>query len=201
MRLSQKKIALYGFLLFAAIMGLVIDRLYTPQSANAAIGGTRDRVRTPTGTDAEELGDIPPVAAIFDPSRSTAASSAHALKSATKVLKRDAFGLSAGMREVYQRKTAVVDQGRQSAKQRKAEQARDAADAFATSHRLEGTLLHPTDTRAVVDGRLLRIGDQLDGFELRRIERYRALFSKDGKDFELKLPNPLNTKVGVGNKR
>ncbi len=202
MRLSQKKAVLYGFLLLAALTGLVIDRLCTPQSASAAIGPMGARAKIPGGADGEgELGDVPPVAAIFDPSRSTFAPSGDALKSATNAAKRDAFGLSGRMLAVYQRKTAVVNQARQAAKRRQAEQARVAADAFATSHRLEGTLLHPTDPRAVIDGRLLRVGDRLDGHELCRIERYRALFSKDGKDFELKLPNPLNPKVGVGNQR
>jgi len=52
----------------------------------------------------------------------------------------------------------------------------DPAVEFAVSHSLQATLQDGSDRVALVDGRILRPGQTLDGFRLLRVDPYRAIF-------------------------
>lgn len=60
---------------------------------------------------------------------------------------------------------------------------------FADRHRLEGVVAGRRPM-ALVDGRRLRIGDELDGHRLIKIERERAIFERDGVVTVLAVPPP-----------
>jgi hypothetical protein len=63
----------------------------------------------------------------------------------------------------------------------------EAALAFVAKHRLISTVVNGKNPNAMVDGRLLRIGEELDGFRLVSITKQSACFELAGTRAELKF--------------
>ncbi|MBI4580989.1 MAG: hypothetical protein HY718_14880, partial [Planctomycetes bacterium] len=61
---------------------------------------------------------------------------------------------------------------------------------FLGSHRLKGTTLRDGEAWAIINDRIVRVGEHIDGFELQRVERYRAFLAKDDLSVVLSLPLP-----------
>lgn len=201
MKMSPKKIALYTLLLGAAGIGMTIDRLYAPVAAKT-VTPLRLALQELTRTDEELPSDIgPPIAAIFDPAKKAGSFAKTDGTDASAEAVKDAFSLSSRMLDIYQRQATLAVQAKEVVEKQKELEAQNRVTDFTGSHRLKATFLHPTDTWIVVDDRILRIGDQVDGFTLRRIERYRAVFAAGKELAELKLPSATDTKVSPANSR
>ena len=202
MKLNEKKIALYAFLLLASGVGLLIDRLFARpggQSTGRVMGMV---LAQPNSVSEENLSGIgPPLAALFDPSRLGSAPDEAADPGAAPAASRDVFGLSHAMLVRYQSKAVPTEKERQVAEQKKAEEIRESAAAFGASHRLMGVFIGPADKWAIVDGRILRIGDQVDGFVLHRIDDYGAVFARGDDLRSLHLPTAFESKVGTAEPR
>ena len=63
----------------------------------------------------------------------------------------------------------------------------DATAGFAKKHRLTSVMLSPTGSSALIDSRVLTIGEKLDGFELVAISQDSATFEMNGRQVVLKL--------------
>jgi len=200
MKPKGKKAAVYAFLLLAACVGLLIDRYCVPAIAAASGRPMKPAVRADVTDDGRRLAIGPPMAAIFAPPRLAAISSQQEGLSQAEALLRDAFTLSERMRRAYQATSEQSEKVREAERQKEVADAREQTEAFAGSHSLKAVFLHPADRWAVVDDRILRVGDEIDGFALRRIGRYEAYFEKDGETVHLKLPRPGGSK-GDGNEK
>jgi hypothetical protein len=64
---------------------------------------------------------------------------------------------------------------------------RDLAGEFAQEHRLTSVILIGTGGSAVVDGRAIRVGQELDGFRLTRLTPGGAVFQSGDSQVELRL--------------
>jgi len=195
MKLNQRKVALYAFLLVASGMGLMIDRLYSLPSAVGAAPAVRTSTGAPGGAEEEEVSGIgPPMAAVFESSAFRSPAGAGAKLGAVSPLLKDAFSMSAKMGERYDSKSARHQEEQERARKKDQEE-RQLVEAFSKSHRLMGVFVLPPNKWVVVNDRVLRIGDSLDGFALHRIEDYRALFRRGSLVVELELPRPTDAKV------
>lgn len=63
-------------------------------------------------------------------------------------------------------------------------------EAFQTEHQLQATFVSQDTMIAVVSGRVLRLGEFIDGFRLTRIEAYRAEFRRGRDRVWLSIPLP-----------
>jgi len=66
-------------------------------------------------------------------------------------------------------------------------QEQDAATVFAANHQLRGVLATDQARCVTVDDRVLRLGDELDGFKLVAIEEDSVTFEADGRQVTLRL--------------
>jgi hypothetical protein len=196
-KLGHKKTMLYGLILAAAVIGLAIDRLRSEDSnagavvesvvsaklnASAGSGG-----KTATADEKQVKG--PDIARIFQGAASgEKAKPSSSLDPATV---RDAFGLTAQMKQFYKQESQAKKE--EEAKQAASEEElrRQQAEQFQSAHKLKGTSLRDNDAWALIDGRVVRVGEQIDGFELQRVERYRVYLQKDNINVILSLPMPF----------
>ncbi len=202
MKLREKKVALYAFLLVAAGIGLLIDRTYISRGPSQAAAAIAQRLGA--GSDVGDLVmEAPPVAQIFQslPTPGVPTGLMGTLQAGSAV--RDAFGLTPEMRKFYRTKEELMQKQKEMDEARQVEQAKaeEARSSFSDRHQLSGTFLHPTASWAIVDGRVLQIGDEIDGFTLRRVDGYRAVFAQGETVMELELPRATSTKVGPDEKR
>ena len=102
---------------------------------------------------------------------------------------RDAFAPSAGMLMHYEklRRVAELEEQQQGPTP-------GSPEAFQAEHELQGTFVSREAMLAVVDGRLLRSGDTIDGFRLAKVEPYRAEFRRGRHRVTLSIPLPAATK-------
>lgn len=187
--MQRRKIILYGLILVGAVTGLVIDRL-RPADDEAALSGAGSLAKT-TPVAAAVLG--PPIARIF---LTPASKAAPDVSPSARHDFRDAFALSAALKEYYEGPT----QARQVEEQKQLAEAeevalRQAAQAFAEHHHLKGTSFREDDAWALIDQDVYRLGQELDGFRLVRIDHYRVVFEKGECRVVLSLPVPLEAKV------
>jgi len=75
---------------------------------------------------------------------------------------------------------------------------KDTAAAFARNHRLSATFRDGRSACAVVDGRVLRPGHELDGFRLISVDSFRATFVQGNLEAVLRLALPEQTSDGSG---
>ncbi len=201
MNLNKKKVGLYAFLLTAAGIGLLIDRVSGragPKAAVAAVESTPG-MHEPDEPDVSAI--APPMAAIFDADRLKTGPGQGVSLIRSLIRPRDPFGLSPQLREHYRSESQRARQAREITEKKKKRDAERSMATFEQTHRLEGTFIQGTDKWALVDGRILRIGDRLDGFELRAVERYRAIFAQGTQSMALRLPSAGETKVGPAKSR
>ncbi len=62
-----------------------------------------------------------------------------------------------------------------------------AAAAFMETHKLDAVVIDAMGKRVLVDGSLLQLGDELDGFRLVAIDRESTIFQDAQESVELKL--------------
>ena len=58
---------------------------------------------------------------------------------------------------------------------------------FATGHRLEAITMDPQGKRALIDDKLLRLGEMLEGYRLVAIDTESVTFERDGQRIQLEL--------------
>ncbi|MBN1347649.1 MAG: hypothetical protein JXQ73_33490 [Phycisphaerae bacterium] len=196
MKTREKKTALYLFLLIAAGTGLLIDRTYVLREGSDGSGRLElAAALRSSDIDPALLRVGPPIAAVFDSPRLKELSATALAASTDETPRRDAFGLTATMRSYYGAKSAQREEVKELEEKRRAEEAEQAAAAFGGGHQLKGTFIGQGDCYAIIDDSIFRIGDQLDGFALRRIEHYRVLLGSGQKTVELTLPHPSGIKA------
>lgn len=62
-------------------------------------------------------------------------------------------------------------------------------EEFAQRHRLQATCTRPHAAWAMIDGRLLTVGQKLDGYVLKAVESYQVVFRRGGVPATLVLPD------------
>jgi hypothetical protein len=196
--LTRNKKLMYALLLGAAMLGLLIDQAGWIESSRSA-----DRSADPfamSRTDAmsgqEHVG--PAVAAIFAAYDHRESSEATEAMEATDHINlrsptRDAFALTEEIAAFYEKHSAAAADAQAEAQRAEQEAWEAVADTFRQDHALQGTFVHPENAWIIVDNRILRPGDTLNGFVLEEIDHYRAQFAKDDRTVELALDNPLNS--------
>jgi hypothetical protein len=196
MRLKEKKTALYGFLLIAAAVGLIVDRSYSPRSAEASpLGRVAELLRDDPKPD--EIWNIgPPMANLFVLPKFKALCGEGPNGAGRDLALRDAFDLSPEMRGYYCTQEKLrAKQEQTEAEKAKAEKER-AILGFLKLHQLQGTFTSKGRACALINGELHFVGDRIDGFRLTKIAPYRAWFEFGSGFAELELPKPSIAKVG-----
>jgi hypothetical protein len=155
------------------LAALVVDRIYVlPQSAPAGQTAAADD-HTITATS-ETAAAPPPVSA---PAGLTAATKLETVWS-DKDLRfdepRDLFSLPPSWPRTRGPEIRIVP-------------AVAAETLFAAAHRLEAITMDPQGRRALIDDRLLRLGEMLEGFELVAIDKESVTFEQDGQPVQLEL--------------
>lgn len=190
MNLSHKKLAFYGLVLVAALIGLVIDRTESASAAPASLltaALSKANVDESADKDRNMIG--PTIATVFR-NRIPAGDEMEAAPAPGEItLIRDAFSLSKEMQDHYESsaQSAVQQEASQAAEQERID--RENAATFMEAHTLKGTFTRPPDIWAVIDDLIMRAGDELDGFALRKIDLYRVVFERSGKRVVLTMPN------------
>jgi hypothetical protein len=186
---NQKKAMLYGLLLSGAVIGLLFDRMRATGSVTAPVvalaGSAGVSPVAAASTPVEVKG--PAIARVFTIAAGMSGSES---RPAEAEVSRDAFNLTPKMRKFY----ADASPARKAEEARNAESdeelRRQELDRFQSAHKLKGTSLREGGAWAMIDSNVVRIGEQIDGFELRRIERYRVELTKGGLLATLSLPMP-----------
>jgi len=87
---------------------------------------------------------------------------------------RDAFSLA----EPFLAERRVAKERERKAETVVSQPAEDLSKTFIAQHRLQTTLVDPQGGIAVVDGRVLRIGDEIDGFQLKTVMADQCVFTE-----------------------
>ncbi len=182
--MSPKRWIFVGLTLASAI-AFVVDRVFMgePHTASAeTMNDSSSASSTPvakTAAPAAAAAPSAPPVELQDPSL------AYLNKLEDAKFQRNVFMPSAAMIMHYRQKQAAE----QEHTTQKEEQP-DSAKEFAAAYKLEGTFCGPDGSMAVVDGNVLLIGDELDGFELTRILPYAAEFQRGTERVTLDIPLP-----------
>lgn len=187
-KLGKRKAVAYGLVLAGAVVGLLIDRLSRSQAEPAAAVAAASNllVRTPMPASAGRKTIAgPPIASVFD-----AASRHGAEKSGTRspASRRNAFNMTAIMRASFEEappEPKAADAERLSQERERLQQQ---IAEFRSVHKLMGVTIRGDVSWALVDDRLVRLGETVDGFELSSVEHYRASFVKGETRIVLELP-------------
>ncbi len=195
--MSQKRLALYAFLLVAGLIGLAIDRMVAQPALSASVQDAMSTLVKASTVDRTEelLATGPPVASIFSSSRKPPASVGPLESFRGQMTVRDVFEMSQEMGRVYESKSQTTALAEQRRQQHEAEEKQQVLEAFDTAHQLKAVFIGPGATWAVVDDRIMTVGEALDGFVLVKVEPYRALFKRDDAFSELRLPDRDGSKV------
>ena len=189
MSLSKTRLAFYGLLLAAALTGLLLPQTQSSEASPQSSGPVTLVWEAQEPSSEQSVVDTPRLASLF---RSHPTSdhqrSASQLVSSLLGPVRDVFAPSPTMERHYRARS-------ESLQSEKARQAQQSIDQFRRSHRLQGTFLQAHDQWAVVDGAIVRVGQKLDDFQLRRIEHYRVAFQRGVDTVVLELPDGLNAQV------
>jgi hypothetical protein len=158
------------------LMALVVDRMYVlPKSAPAQpAAGSDDYTVTATS---ERAMAPPPLSA---PAGLTATSKLEAAWSGKNLRldeSRDLFSLPPSW-------------PRARGPEKRTTPTAAAETVFAARHKLEAITMDLEGERALVDDKLLRLGDILEGFQLIAIDRESATFERDGQRVRLVLAKP-----------
>ncbi|MHC4518138.1 MAG: hypothetical protein ACYTAS_06090 [Planctomycetota bacterium] len=76
---------------------------------------------------------------------------------------------------------------RNSASGNAARPRRTATASFAAAHTLEAIIIDAEGQRALIDDRLVRLGESLDGYELVGVNKESVIFERDGERIEFRL--------------
>lgn len=195
-KLGPKKLAMYGLMIAGALTGLIVDRMRGPASAEAAPvapGFATPAVQNPQSPADTPRIDGPPIARVFEASPdsrtdSAPAPDASALSDASAP--RDAFALTPEMQDIYIDQPVEEPAKAEEAARNEAELARQALERFVGSHQLKGTTLADDVSWAIINDRVVRVGERIGGFELVKVERYRVILQNGPSQAVLSLQLP-----------
>ena len=195
MNLSKKRLAFYALLLVAALTGLLISHTRSSEAAPPQ-PDVPDEPTAPAQQPAgEELSvDAPRLASLFRPDYAADQRTAPQLVLSLIDPVRDVFALSPAMDQHYRVQSDSVQN-------ENVRQAQQSADQFQTIHRLNGTFVQAHDKWAIIDGAIVRVGQTLDDFQLRKIEHYRVVFQRGVHTVVLELPDDFDTQVSPSQTR
>ena len=185
---------LYGLVLLAAVVGLLVDRLHFSPAAvrgESVLQAVQALIPTMQQPESQE-GAGPAIAPLFKTTDQQ-----HSTLGDGPV--RNAFAPLAAIQEQSDRRPGRRGE-RTKADGGESETTTD-ADGFRAAHQLQATSLQKKGSWALIDDRVFRKGDKLDGFVLRQIDHYRVTFEADGVSVDLALPPPLDTKVPASQPR
>ncbi len=190
MSLSKTRLAFYGLLLAAALIGLLIPQT---QSSKAAPPQSSESVTfvwegQEPGSE-QSVVDTPRLASLFR-SHQTSDQQRSVPQLVSRLLGpvRDVFAPSPTMDRHYRARS-------ESLQSETTRQAQQSIDQFRRAHRLQGTFLQAHGEWALVDSAIVRVGQKLDGFQLQKIEHYRVVFKRGADTVVLELPDGLNAQV------
>lgn len=103
---------------------------------------------------------------------------------------RDAFVPSAALLQHYHR----IEEATRQEKQGQDSNAPGSPRLFVDTHRLQATFIGTEGMMAIVDGRIVRVGDEMDGFKIVRITADTAEFQREGHAAILRLPLPARAR-------
>ncbi|HOJ74233.1 MAG TPA: hypothetical protein PK458_16610 [Phycisphaerae bacterium] len=188
-KLGRKKAMMYGLVLVAALFGLIIDRL----SGGPAEASNTAQLVTPVGAvDANKPRagtnvSGPAIAQVFEvllkeqsgtPSRPV------------QTAQRDVFQLTPVMQAAFEEMSPERKATRQKTLESELELRRQELARFQSAHTLKGTTLQGERSWAIIDDRVVRVGETVDGYQLVRVERYRVQLVKGDRTVTLDLPLP-----------
>lgn len=181
MKLGRKQ-TIYGVVLGAAAIAFVIDRIFfTPASAEAAVPPAMARPA------AVETLAVPPAVPV------TASCQAIPAGWLAGRLRAAAPAANADLRDIF-----VAPASWRPAKPVAAIVAPKTqlfADAFRREHHLGGIVIDGRNSRAVVDGQLIPVGQSFDGFRLVSLSREAAQFVRGDEQVLLTLPDATTSGV------
>jgi len=155
------------------LVALLVDRMYVlPQSAPAGQAAPADEY-TVTAT-ADRAAVPPPVSAPADLTVAAKLDAAWSDNNPHSDEPRDLFSLPSSWpttRRSQETPRPTVTAG----------------SAFAARHRLEAITVDPQGKRALIDDKLLRLGETLEGFRLVAIDTESVAFERDGQHIQLEL--------------
>ncbi|MCC7292053.1 MAG: hypothetical protein IT449_08345 [Phycisphaerales bacterium] len=182
MTAAQRKKLIYGAIIGAGLLVLLIDRLFlggatAPGEAVAADGAPTEVAGQP-GQPASLAGGIPvlPFPRNLPPFNPQADS------------ERDVFASPLERQALQASSASAGADGEGSA---------DAPGVkeFVARHRLDGTIVGSRQKLAFVDGARLQIGAKVDGFTLVEIVSQGAVFRRDGELATLRTADPISRKA------
>jgi len=184
MKLSRSRIIVL-VLLAAAAAALAVDRLVLAPSAS----GPKQAVASPAAASASPSVKQPVADGLVEASIGAAGSRlADRLQTASEQFELDPAGMRDGFRPVD---AWLADLAPPAPPAEDAQPALPAgpspADLFASRHTLTSVMLSRRGGSAVVDGKVVRLNQALDGFTLVRLTRDAAVFEADDERVELRL--------------
>jgi len=195
MTLSKTRLTFYGLLLAAALAGLLISHTQSSEAAPPQADAPAAAV-LPSEEPANKEPAIytPPLASVFRTHYASDQRTASQIVLSLLGPVRDVFALSPTMDRYYRVRST-------SSQNEEARQAQQSVDQFRAAHRLKGTFLQAHEKWAVIDGAIMRIGQTLDDFQLRKIEHYRVVFERGTETVVLELPDGLDAQVNQATAR
>lgn len=191
--MSRRRWIFLGLTLSSAVVFL-IDRVLVgePAKAEAATSESRtSRSRKNTTAPAGKVEKKSEPISLFDPSLSY-------LERLTEPgSSRDVFSLSSGMLSYYK---TLQEEAPQEGADGKPAPRPGTPQAFAAEHKLQATSIGE-EALAIIDGKPMRVGDELDGFRLTRIGPYEAEFERGSERAVLSIPTAVTTPTGGTRKR
>jgi len=179
----NRKRWIYVGVLALVVITFVVDRVFLgePESTYAdepLQQMTKAKAASKTPTNMQEPGE--PV----DPTLDRLEQLSEALPD------RDVFSLSGAF---LARQKKLEEEAAKVTEEKKAPKI-DPAEIFAQSHSLQTTMVSENLSMAVIDGKVVRKGDTLDGFRLTHIDAYKVKFVHEaiGAVVELALPSQPN---------
>lgn len=172
MALNKRQRASMGVLAIG-LVALVVDRMFVlPQSAPAGPTAAADDY-TITATS-ETAAAPPPVSSPAGLTAATKLETAWSDKNLRLDEPRDLFSLPPSWPRTQGPERRIVPTV-------------TAETVFAARHRLEAITMDPQGERALIDDRLLRLGETLEGFELVAIDKESVTFEQGGQRVQLEL--------------
>lgn len=171
---------IYVGTLALAVIGFVVDQVFLaePENASAAeplqlVKKTAVASNTPSATE-EPGGEVDPTLDRLE-------------QLPEAVPGRDVFSLSGAFLD---RQKKLEEEAAQAAKAAEIPKV-DPTETFAEQHTLQTTMVSRNLSLAVIDGKMVRVGDTLDGFRLVQIDSYRVKFQHNlsGSTVVLSLPS------------
>ena len=178
----NRKMLIYGLLGIVAT-AFIVDRVFLsePAGAKAGTSGTPGK-----HVDTKRIQAKPDQRTQPDPEHPALS----LLSQLTDTLShRNVFKPSPSMMsyldQLPQAKSGRSQRSREEEQEKQKEQSRQ---TFRDAHRLQATAITPGAEMVIVDGKVLRIGEKLDGFTLEKITPYAASFRRDNAVVKLSLP-------------